>query len=176
MSSQNRPQGSTMVLPSQGNLWEGKWAPEPTPSSLLTPPVRSDSDTMLMPPPFPKRRRSSSSKCSSQRVVFQEITFSQTEMRNAPEEEFFLVGPKEVFSSMDMDAPMLVRPRPQRAGEENNEPFSVTLTSALFRSIEEEMDDDGRFFGETESPPPALLRLKPRPAALKDGQRPWTSL
>lgn len=109
---------------------------------------------------------------------------AQLDLEGVPEEDFFLVGPKQAFSMDDPVEPLLVRPSPRGSfGEGSNGSPSTTTPLPLFRSIidedtnEEEVDENDLpfFFGdvqETQQLPAALpqVRLKPRPFSFQDDQ------
>lgn len=173
LSPQSNAQDHAASSPPSGDLWGSQFLPEATPSSLLTPPVpSSNSESILIPPSSPKLRGpSSGNSSSSHRVLLEEMLSAQMDLENIPEDDFFLVGPKQVFSIQAPVAPLLVRPRARRAGEVHDEPKSAALPSPVFQAIDEGAEDD--LVQEAQK---TRLKLKPRPSSLHDGQRAWESM
>lgn len=138
---------------------------------------------MLRPPASPKIRVvSSQQSSSSRRVLFEEMLSAQADLEGVPEDEFFLVGPKQVFDFIDPVEPLLVRPRSHRSSEDLCEPSSVTTSLPGFQPILEHEADEDRVYvnedenlliGEAQLGP---LRLQPRLAPLQDGHHSWTSI
>lgn len=148
-----------------------------------TPAATTANSQSFLKSPSPLHRESSThtpklSFSSSHRVLFRELLSSQLDIEDVPDDGFFLVAPKDVFSKPTLDSPTfspaVVRPRAHRISElQNEESLSLAglLPSPTFRTIDE---NNGRIPNQDSLAP--QVRLKPRPASLQDGQRAWESM
>ena len=190
---------------------------------MTTPPVKKESVVLKMP----SRRRENYEEQSLSPIV--PIFSSQLDLTDVPEDEFFLMRPKDAFADT---APLLLRPRAHHASEpyaynetpsfafpEPSSPFtSIDIDSQVESESEEStgFDMSSSFFSASldlieeevvnellishECPIPHLsvsngldnwsgynesqarqsglprIRLKPRPASLRNGQRAWEAM
>jgi hypothetical protein len=105
-----------------------------------TPPFRSKSIVLRM---SSKRRENYEEQSLPQSVPLEEIFSSQLDLKDVPDDDFFLVGPKDAFADT---APLLLRPRAHHASHPYTSSsetisFACREPSPLFTSIDMDSQD-----------------------------------
>lgn len=138
MGDSKRNGGASATLQSPDNPHENH---VPAGCLVITPPFTSESISVDMSPP--KRRKLCKAPSPTPRVLFDEIFSSQLDLAHVPEDEFFLVKPKDTQAPAPLQ---LLRPCAYRGSE----PYSKTPSSSsacptppsLFITIDEDAEDD----------------------------------
>lgn len=181
---QSKAEDSAALSPEQlSSAWGNKFVPEmASPSFLFTPRRASVADSesfTLKSPPSYIHTTSPDLPLSSRRVLLDEMLSVQTDLDESvakDDDSFFLVPPQQAFSHTTV-SPLVIRPRALRVGNvvEEKEPVDAIPMTA-FRSTGESSKDEGTMYQEESQNAFTQVRLKPRPASLKDGQDVWDQL